>query len=149
MSHLVISANTGEQTASVRPPSYSSLAEKTSSSSGDASTSSPHAHLLSQLMASTAHLGHIPSSLSPAYIPYIHSKRANIHLIDLEQTVPLLQRASEFVKRTVERDGSVLFVGTRKGHRGMVRKAVERLEGNGFGVAGERWMPGTLTNSLS
>lgn len=100
-------------------------------------------------MASTAHLGHIPSSLSPAYIPYIHSKRANIHLIDLEQTVPLLQRASEFVKRTVERDGSVLFVGTRKGHRGMVRKAVERLEGNGFGVAGERWMPGTLTNSLS
>jgi len=135
----------GEQTAKVRPPSYTSLAESTTSST----PTDPHSHLLSQLTAATAHLGHIPSALSPPFIPYIHSKRSNIHLIDLEQTVPLLQRASEFIKRTVEKDGAILFVGTRKPHRQMIRKAVERLESNGFGVAGERWMPGTLTNSLS
>jgi ribosomal protein S2 len=49
----------------------------------------------------------------------------------------------------VANDGVVLVVGTREGHREMVNKAVERLQGNGFGVAGEKWMPGTLTNSFS
>jgi small subunit ribosomal protein S2 len=63
--------------------------------------------------------------------------------------VPLLNKAAKVVKDVVKADGVVLFVGTRAEHRSVVRRAVEKLEGNGFGVAGTSWMAGTLTNSIS
>lgn len=83
-------------------------------------------------------------------MPYIYGHRAGLHIIDLESsTVPLLKKAASLVKEIVKADGVVLIVGTRAEHRSIVRKAVERLEGNGFGVAGTSWQAGTLTNSVS
>ncbi len=119
------------------------------STSSRTTTSSASSHLLSALVASGAELGHHPARLYPSYLPYIHGTRAGVSIIDLEQTVPLLRRAANFVREVVEADGVVLVVGTREGHRAMVKKAAGRLEGNGFGVAGEKWMAGTLTNSFS
>lgn len=136
----------GAQTANVKRPSYIELAE---SSSKPAESTTPQAHLLSQLTAATAHLGHIPSSLNSNFTPYIHSKRANLHIIDLEQTIPLLKTACDFVSAVVERDGIILFVGTRTEHKDIVKKAASRLDDNGYAVGGEPWSPGALTNSLT
>ncbi|KAJ9110418.1 hypothetical protein QFC19_001543 [Naganishia cerealis] len=112
--------------------------------------SSTSPSLLSTLLASGAELGHSTSRLCPPFTPYIYGHRAGLHIIDLESsTVPLLQKAAKVVKEVVKADGVVLIVGTRAEHRTVVRKAVERLEGNGFGVAGTSWMAGTLTNSVS
>ncbi|KAJ9101883.1 hypothetical protein QFC21_003223 [Naganishia friedmannii] len=121
--------------ASVQPPS---------------SASAPTPSLLSTLLASGAELGHSTSRLAPSFMPYIYGHRAGLHIIDLESsTVPLLKKAASLVKEVVKADGVVLIVGTRAEHRSIVRKAVERLEGNGFGVAGTTWQAGTLTNSVS
>ncbi|KAJ9116861.1 hypothetical protein QFC22_004518 [Naganishia vaughanmartiniae] len=98
---------------------------------------------------SGAELGHSTSRLAPSFMPYIYGHRAGLNIIDLESsTVPLLKKAASLVKEVVKADGVVLIVGTRAEHRSIVRKAVERLEGNGFGVAGTSWQAGTLTNSV-
>jgi hypothetical protein len=126
----------GSTFASVQPPSSTSTTSKPS--------------LLSTLLASGAELGHSTSRLAPSYMPYIYGHRAGLHIIDLESsTVPLLKKAASLVKEVTKADGVVLIVGTRPEHRSIVRKAVERLEGNGFGVAGTSWQAGTLTNSVS
>ncbi|KAI5452812.1 hypothetical protein NCC49_000557 [Naganishia albida] len=122
----------------IQPPSYTSRPKQTPS------------NLLSTLLASGAQLGHSTSRLASPFTPYIYGHRAGLHIIDIESaTVPLLNKAAKVVRDVVKADGVVLFVGTRAEHRSVVRKAVERLEGNGFGVAGTSWMAGTLTNSIS
>jgi small subunit ribosomal protein S2 len=122
----------------IQPPSYTSRPKSTPTS------------LLSTLLASGAQLGHSTARLASPFTPYIYGHRAGLHIIDVESaTVPLLNKAAKVVKDVVKADGVVLFVGTRAEHRKVVRKAVERLEGNGFGVAGTSWMAGTLTNSVS
>lgn len=84
--------------------------------------------------------------LNQNFAPYVFGNRAGLSIIDLEQTLPLLRRAAALVRDTVRADGVVLFVGQRAGQKKMVEKAKERLEDNGFAVAG-KWMPGLLTNS--
>ena len=132
----------GSTFANVQPPSY---AARQSTDNDQTPTS-----LLSTLLASGAELGHATSRLASPFTPYIYGHRAGLHIIDVESaTVPLLKKAAQVVKEVVKADGVVLIVGTRTEHRTVVRKAVERLEGNGFGVAGTSWMAGTLTNSIS
>lgn len=122
----------------IQPPSYTSR------------SAPPTTNLLSTLLASGAQLGHSTSRLASPFTPYIYGHRAGLHIIDVESaTVPLLNKAAKVVKEVVKADGVVLFVGTRAEHRSVVRRAVEKLEGNGFGVAGTSWMAGTLTNSIS
>lgn len=127
---------------------------------GDSDASSPldssstssllSSSILSALVASGASLGHSASRLAPAFTPYLYGQRAGLHLIDLERaTVPLLRQAAALVRDVVKGDGNVLFVGTRPEHRRAVQKAAERLEGNGYAVAGTKWLAGTLTNSAS
>ncbi|KAJ9107072.1 hypothetical protein QFC20_003797 [Naganishia adeliensis] len=122
----------------IQPPSYTSR------------SAPPTTNLLPTLLASGAQLGHSTSRLASPFTPYIYGHRAGLHIIDVESaTVPLLNKAAKVVKEVVKADGVVLFVGTRAEHRSVVRRAVEKLEGNGFGVAGTSWMAGTLTNSIS
>ncbi len=82
------------------------------------------------------------------FTPYAYGVRAGITVIDLDTTLPLLRRAAQVVRAIAAKDGIIVFVGTRPDLRSTVRKAAERLEGQGYHV-GEKWLPGTLTNRLS
>lgn len=96
-------------------------------------------------MASGAALGHTTALANPFYTPYIYGNRSGLSIIDLDQTLPILRRASNMVREVVQADGVVLFVGTREAHERMLQKAKKRLEDNGYAV--NQWLPGTLTNS--
>jgi small subunit ribosomal protein S2 len=85
--------------------------------------------------------------MNPNFAPYAYGIRADITIIDLDHTLPLLRRAANLVRAIASREGSVVFVGTRPDLRIAVRKAAERLGNQGFHV-GEKWLPGTLTNKL-
>ncbi|OAX36603.1 ribosomal protein S2, partial [Rhizopogon vinicolor AM-OR11-026] len=107
----------------------------------------PSEATLSALIAAGAHFGHAKALLNPNFMPYAYGVRAGITIIDLDSTLPLLRRAASVMRAVVERDGTVVFVGTRPDLRAVVRKAAERIGPQAFHV-GERWLPGTLTNKL-
>jgi len=100
---------------------------------------------LSTLMASGAALGHAQQLLNPAFMPYVYGNRSGLSIIDLEQTLPMLRRAAALVRDIVKEDGTVLFLGTRPGHKKALQKAKERLEDNGY--ISQEWVPGTITNA--
>ncbi|SPO29714.1 related to MRP4 - mitochondrial ribosomal protein, small subunit [Ustilago trichophora] len=107
-----------------------------------------HKLTLNHLVASTAQVGHSLSSLKAANQPYIYGQRHGVAIFDLERaTLPALRRAASVVKAVAERDGVILFVGTRPGQQAAVLAATKRLAGNGFHVTAERWMPGVITNA--
>src|SRR5438128_12452359 len=73
-----------------------------------------------QLLEAGVHFGHHTRRWNPKMSPYIFGVRNGVHIIDLEQTVPLLYRAMNAVRDTVAGGGRVLFVGTK-------RQAAERI----------------------
>lgn len=107
----------------------------------------PSEATLSALIAAGAHFGHAKALLNPNFMPYAYGVRAGLTIIDLDSTLPLLRRAANVTRAVVERDGTVVFVGTRPDLRAVVRKAAERIGEQAYHV-GERWLPGTLTNRL-
>ena len=62
------------------------------------------------------HFGHKTSHWNPKMAPYIHSKRQEIHIINLEKTVEGLEKALPFLSKVVSNNKQVLFVGTKKTH---------------------------------
>lgn len=107
----------------------------------------PSQTTLSALVAAGAHFGHSKSLLNPNFMPYVYGERADITIIDLDHTLPLLRRAAKVVRGVAAREGMVVFVGTRPDLRVVVRKAAERMGTRGYHV-GERWLPGSLTNRV-
>ena len=81
------------------------------------------------------------------FVPYAYGERADITIIDLDHTLPMLRRAAKVIRGVAAKDGTIVFVGTRPDLRTVVRKAAERLGDQGYHV-GERWLPGTLTNKI-
>jgi len=106
----------------------------------------PHDLTMSALMATGAHLGHAKTLLRPAFLPYAYGTRADITIIDLESTLPLLRRAANVVRAVAQNGGTVVFVGSNEALRPSVIKAAQRMGRNAYHV-GSRWKPGTLTNS--
>ena len=74
---------------------------------------------------------------------YIYGKKDGIHIINLDQTVAQLDRASDFLKEVARRGRQVLFVGTRKQTKEIVKSAAESV---GMPYVTERWLGGMLTN---
>ena len=106
----------------------------------------PMAHAtISALLAAGAHFGHASTRMNPNFAPYVYGTRAGISIIDLDQTLPLLRRATNVVRAVARAGGIVIFIGTRPDIRPVVQRSAERLGKQGFHV-GERWLPGTLTN---
>ncbi|KAK4050517.1 hypothetical protein OIO90_005100 [Microbotryomycetes sp. JL221] len=99
----------------------------------------------SHLVASGAHLGHSPATSHRSALPQVYGIRAGTCYIDLRQTLPALRRAAQVVKEVVERDGSVVFVGSLKGTEKAVMLNARRLGENGFGVT--KWLAGTISNA--
>jgi len=96
-----------------------------------------------QLIEAGVHFGHHTRRWNPQMKPYIFGVRNGVHILDLEQTVPLLHRAMQEVRDTVARGGRVLFVGTKRQAQEPVAAAAKRC---GQYYVNHRWLGGMLTN---
>jgi len=96
-----------------------------------------------QMLEAGVHFGHQTRFWNPKMAPYIFGARNNIHIINLEQTVPLYGKACAFVKSVVADGGTVLFVGTKRSASDAVRAEAERCE---MPFVSHRWLGGMLTN---
>ena len=96
-----------------------------------------------QLLEAGVHFGHQTQRWNPKMGPYIFGVRNRVHVIDLEQTVPLLHRAMKVMRDTVAAGGRVLFVGTKRQASEPIKEAAKRC---GQYYVNHRWLGGTLTN---
>lgn len=96
-----------------------------------------------QLLESGVHFGHQTRRWNPKMKPYILTDRNGIYIIDLQQTLTDIDTAYDFVKNTVARGGSVLFVGTKKQAQEAVALHAKRV---GMPYVTQRWLGGMLTN---
>ncbi len=96
-----------------------------------------------QLLEAGVHFGHNTRRWNPKMKPYLYGVRGGVHIIDLEQTVPMLHRALQAVRDTVAGGGRVLFVGTK---RQAQEKIAETAKKCGQYYVNHRWLGGMLTN---
>lgn len=96
-----------------------------------------------QLLEAGVHFGHNTRRWNPKMAPYIFGDRNGIHIIDLQQTVPLLHQAMLAVRNVVSSGGRVLFVGTKRQAQTKVAEAAKRC---GQYYVNHRWLGGMLTN---
>ncbi len=96
-----------------------------------------------QLLEAGVHYGHVTRKWNPKMAPYIFGKRNGIHIIDLDQTAPMLQKALEVMKGIVEKNGRVLFVGTKTQASEKIKDAAKKC---GQYYVNHRWLGGMLTN---
>jgi small subunit ribosomal protein S2 len=95
------------------------------------------------LLEAGVHFGHKTSRWHPKMAPYIHSKRQDSHIIDLTKTVAGLEVALPFLTKVAASGKQILFVGTKKHTKDIVKATAEAL---GQSYMTERWLGGTLTN---
>lgn len=95
------------------------------------------------LLESGVHFGHRTNKWNPKMRPYIFTERNGIHIIDLQQTVKLLDDAYNKVRDTIANGGSILFVGTKRQAQETIQAEAERC---GMPYVNQRWLGGTLTN---
>lgn len=98
---------------------------------------------MKELLESGVHFGHQTRRWNPKMKRYIYGARNGIYIVDLHQTIKLFEDALEFVKRIVEDNGTILFVGTKKQAQSAVKEAAQR---SGQYWVNERWLGGMLTN---
>jgi len=96
-----------------------------------------------QLLEAGVHFGHQTQRWNPRMAPFIYGERNGIHILDLTQTVPMLDAALQAVKETVARGGRVLFVGTKRQAQKPIADAAEKCAQY---YMNHRWLGGTLTN---
>ncbi|MCX6060544.1 MAG: 30S ribosomal protein S2 [Chloroflexi bacterium] len=95
------------------------------------------------LLESGVHFGHRTNKWDPRMKPYIFTERNGIHIIDLQQTVKLLNQGYNVIRDTVVNGGNILFVGTKRQAQETVAEEAARC---GMPYVTERWMGGMLTN---
>ncbi len=95
------------------------------------------------LFEAGVHFGHQTKRWNPQMRPYLYGARNGIHIIDLDQTVRLFQRAFNFAMDSVARGGHIIFVGTKRQAQDIVRDEATRA-GQYYVI--NRWLGGTLTN---
>ncbi len=98
---------------------------------------------LRQLLEAGVHYGHQTHRWNPRMAPYIYGAKNGIHIIDLTQTVPLLDQALQAVRDTVAKGGRILFVATKRQAQKAIADAAERCAQY---YMNHRWLGGTLTN---
>lgn len=101
---------------------------------------------LTRLLEAGVHFGHQKKRWNPKMDPYIFTERNGIHIIDLQQTVKLLDEAAERVADVTKRGGRILFVGTKKQAQDVIKREAER---SGQHFVNQRWLGGTLTNFVT
>ena len=98
------------------------------------------------LLEAGVHFGHKTSRWHPKMAPFIHSKRQDSHIIDLTKTVEALETVLPVITSTVSSGKQLLFVGTKRQAKDLVRQAAERTSQP---FVTERWMGGMLTNTAT
>lgn len=98
---------------------------------------------LREMLEAGVHFGHQTGRWNPKMRPYIYGARNKVHIIDLSQTVRLMDRACDFVSGTVSQGRRVLFVGTKKQAADIMRE--EAIRAKQFHIT-NRWLGGLLTN---
>ncbi len=96
-----------------------------------------------QMLEAGVHFGHQTRYWNPKMAPYIFGHRNKIHIINLEKTLALYQEAVGFVRKLAANKGTVLFVGTKRQAREIVREEAQRC---GMPYVDHRWLGGMLTN---
>ncbi len=98
---------------------------------------------MKQLLEAGVHFGHQTRRWNPKMAPYIFTERNGIHIIDLQQTVGLVDEAYKAVFDIANAGDTILFVGTKKQAQDAVKSEAERC---GMYYVNERWLGGMLTN---
>lgn len=98
---------------------------------------------MKEMLETGVHFGHQTRRWNPKMRPYIFGARKGIHIIDLQQTMPLFDTAYEFIQDVTAKKGKVLFVGTKRQARDIFQEEATRA---GMFHVTQRWMGGTLTN---
>jgi small subunit ribosomal protein S2 len=96
-----------------------------------------------ELLEAGVHFGHQTRRWNPKMRRFIFTERGGIYIIDLQQTLELLQEAHEFARNVADRGGSILFVGTKKQAQDAVADHARRV---GMPYVNHRWLGGLLTN---
>ena len=98
---------------------------------------------LEELLKKGVHFGHKTSKRYPKANYYIHTQRSGVHIIDLQKTQKGLEEAIKFVEKTVKAGGVILFIGSKKQAKTIVKEAAESC---GMPYIIGRWLGGTFTN---
>lgn len=101
---------------------------------------------LEEMMKAGVHFGHQRSKWHPKMKPYIFTEKNGVQIINLEETQKQLGKALEFIAKTVEQGGTVLFLGTKIQAKKIVKEAAESCK-SPYIIS--RWLGGTLTNAPS
>ena len=96
-----------------------------------------------ELLEAGVHFGHQTRRWNPKMRRFIFTERGGIYIIDLQQTLQLLEEAHAFARNIAERGGSILFVGTKKQSQGAVEEQAKRVN---MPYVNHRWLGGLLTN---
>ncbi|AFJ01894.1 SSU ribosomal protein S2p (SAe) [Methylophaga frappieri] len=96
-----------------------------------------------QMLEAGVHFGHQTRYWNPKMAPFIFGKRNNIHIVNLENSLPLFNDALNFVSKLASKKGRILFVGTKRAAQDAIREDAERA---GMPYVNRRWLGGMLTN---
>ena len=102
-----------------------------------------HTLEIKQLLEAGSHFGHQVHKWNPKMKKYVHGVREGVYIIDLTQTIPLAQKAYNFVKGVASSGRGVLFVGTKRQARSVIEEAAKEC---GAHYVTNRWLGGMLTN---
>ncbi len=98
---------------------------------------------MKEMLAAGLHFGHQTHRWNPKMKPFIYGARNKIYIIDLDKTLPLFNKAYDFVAADVAKGGSIMFVGTKRQAQEIIKEEAERC---GMYYVNHRWLGGMLTN---
>lgn len=96
-----------------------------------------------EMLEAGVHFGHQTRYWNPKMAPYLFGQRNKIHIINLEQTLPLFKDAMNFIGSLAARGGTIMFVGTKRAAQNIVEEEARRC---GMPFVNRRWLGGLLTN---
>jgi len=96
-----------------------------------------------QMLEAGVHFGHQTRYWNPKMAPFIFGDRNKIHIINLEKSLPLYNDAMNFIAKLAAKKGNIMFVGTKRQARDIIRQEAERA---GMPFVNHRWLGGMLTN---
>ena len=96
-----------------------------------------------QMLEAGVHFGHQTRYWAPKMAPYIYGERNNIHIFNLEKSLPALDEAANYVGKIAAKNGRVLFVGTKRAARDPLKEAADRCR---MPYVNRRWSGGMMTN---
>lgn len=101
---------------------------------------------MQELLEAGVHFGHSSYRWNPKMAPYLYGVKQGIHIIDLSKTIVMMEEAYHFVSDLVAQGGEILFVGTKKQAKEVIKEEAQRCE---TFYVNERWVGGLLTNFIT